>query len=118
MSPPGVTYKTTWRIGQQIRILMAKADGFEKLKVHVELDETPVGGMNTGKGWARKLENKTIVMGLRGVFPLVVGIAALDNLCPRLSEQCEFGAKCRNAVHHGNQARRLAQKRKIAERRR
>lgn len=39
----GVTYKTAWRMGQQIRILMAKADGFEKLKGHVEADEAYVG---------------------------------------------------------------------------
>ena len=35
----GVTYKTAYRIGMQIRTLMAKADGFEMLKGHVELDE-------------------------------------------------------------------------------
>jgi transposase-like protein len=61
----GVTYKTAWRIGQQIRILMARADGFEMLKGHVEMDETLVGGRGTGKGRARKMENKTIVMGLK-----------------------------------------------------
>jgi transposase len=61
----GVTYKTAWRMGQQIRLLMTKADGFEMLKGHVEIDETLVGGMGTGKGRARKMENKTIVMGLK-----------------------------------------------------
>jgi len=30
----GVTYKTAWRMGQQIRLLMVKAQGFEKLKGH------------------------------------------------------------------------------------
>ena len=35
----GVTYKTAWRIGHQIRKLMEKADGFEVLKGHVEADE-------------------------------------------------------------------------------
>ena len=35
----GVTYKTAWRMGQQIRKLMAKADGFEMLQGHVEVDE-------------------------------------------------------------------------------
>jgi len=34
----GVTYKTAWRIGRQIRKLMANADSFEMLKGHVELD--------------------------------------------------------------------------------
>ena len=41
----GVTYKTAWRIGHQIRDLMTKADGFEMLKGHVELDEAYVGGI-------------------------------------------------------------------------
>ena len=45
----GVTYKTAWRMGQQIRVLMAKADGFEMLKGHVELDEAYVGGYQPGK---------------------------------------------------------------------
>jgi hypothetical protein len=35
----GVTYKTAWRVGQQIRILMARADGFEMLNGHIEADE-------------------------------------------------------------------------------
>jgi transposase len=61
----GVTYKTAWRMGQQIRILMAKADNFEMLKGHVEMDETFVGGRNTGGGRGRGMDNKTIVMGLK-----------------------------------------------------
>jgi transposase len=59
----GVTYKTAWRMGQQIRILMAKADGFEMLKGHVELDEAYVGGYQPGD-IGRTASNKTIVMGL------------------------------------------------------
>lgn len=59
----GVTYKTAWRIGQQIRDLMTKADGFEMLKGHVELDEAYVGGRRSGKR-GRGAEGKTIVMGL------------------------------------------------------
>ena len=60
----GVTYKTAWRMGQQIRDLMAKADVFEALKGHVEIDETFVGGrqpVNIGR--ARK--EKTVVLGLK-----------------------------------------------------
>ncbi len=59
----GVTYKTAWRIGHQIRALMASADGFEILKGHVELDEAYVGGRRSGKR-GRGAEGKTIVMGM------------------------------------------------------
>ena len=60
----GVTYKTAWRIGHQIRSLMEKADGFEVLKGHVELDEAYVGGHRHGKR-GRGAEGKTIVMGMK-----------------------------------------------------
>jgi transposase len=60
----GVTYKTAWRMGQQIRTLMTKADGFEMLQGHVELDEAYVGGRRSGKR-GRGAEGKTIVMGLK-----------------------------------------------------
>jgi transposase len=60
----GVTYKTAWRIGHKIRELMTKADGFEMLKGHVELDEAYVGGRRSGKR-GRGAEGKTIVMGLK-----------------------------------------------------
>jgi transposase len=59
----GVTYKTAWRMGQQIRQLMAKADGFETLKGHVEADETYIGGYRA-RGGPGAGENKTIVLGL------------------------------------------------------
>ncbi|MEQ1889915.1 MAG: IS1595 family transposase [Alphaproteobacteria bacterium] len=60
----GVTYKTAWRMGQQIRKLMAVVDGFEALKGHVELDEAYVGGKRPGKR-GRGAAGKTIVMGLK-----------------------------------------------------
>ncbi len=60
----GVTYKCAWRIGHQIRALMAKADSFEILKGHVELDEAYLGGHRPGKR-GRGAEGKTIVMGLK-----------------------------------------------------
>ncbi len=60
----GVTYKTAWRMGQQIRILMAKADGFELLKGHVEADEAYVGGHRPGKR-GRGAAGKTIIFGLK-----------------------------------------------------
>lgn len=60
----GVTYKAAWRMGQQIRTLMAKADGFEILKGHVEIDEAYVGGHRPGPR-GRGARGKTIVLGMK-----------------------------------------------------
>jgi transposase-like protein len=60
----GVTYKTAWRMGQQIRDLMGDVDGFERLQGHVELDEAYVGGHRPGKR-GRGAAGKTIVMGMQ-----------------------------------------------------
>jgi transposase-like protein len=59
----GVTYKTAWRMGQQVRSLMEKADGFAMLQGHVEVDEAYVGGKRHGKR-GRGAEGKTIVVGM------------------------------------------------------
>src|SRR3954451_1793535 len=41
----GVTYKTAYRMGMQIRTLTQRADGFDSMLTgHVELDEAYVGG--------------------------------------------------------------------------
>lgn len=61
----GVTYKTAWRMGQHIRMLMTKADGFEMLQGHVELDEAYVGGKHSGGKRGRGAPGKTIVMGMQ-----------------------------------------------------
>jgi transposase-like protein len=60
----GVTYKTAYRIGQQIRKLMEAADGEGILRGHIELDEAYVGGHRPGKR-GRGAAGKTIVMGLK-----------------------------------------------------
>lgn len=69
----GVTYKCAWRIGHQLRILMAardKATTPEQLSGHVEIDETYVGGVKktgpnkSGPKLANKLDNKSCVMGM------------------------------------------------------
>jgi transposase len=60
----GVTYKTAWRMGMQIQKLMSKADGFEMLQGHVEIDEAYIGGHRPGKR-GRGAAGKTIVMGLK-----------------------------------------------------
>jgi transposase len=61
----GVTYKTAYRIGQQIRVLTMKAQSFDALLAgHVELDEAYVGGRRSGGKRGRGAPGKTIVMGL------------------------------------------------------
>ena len=61
----GVTYKTAWRMGHQIRILMSNADGFEILRGHVELDEVYIGGKRSGGKRGRGAPGKTIVIGVK-----------------------------------------------------
>lgn len=61
----GVTYKTGWRIGNQIRELTMKAQSFDALlSGHIELDEAYVGGRRSGGKRGRGAPGKTIVMGL------------------------------------------------------
>lgn len=60
----GVTYKTAWRMGQQIRQLTEKGDFNALLSGHVELDEAYVGGKVSGGKRGRGAPGKTIVMGL------------------------------------------------------
>jgi hypothetical protein len=55
----GVTYKTAYRMGQQIRVLMEKADIKGLLVGHIEMDEAYVGGHRRGKR-GRGAEGKTI----------------------------------------------------------
>jgi transposase-like protein len=60
----GVTYKTAYRIGQQIRDLTAKADISHLLSGHIECDEAFIGGRRRGKGESTAF-GKTIVMGMK-----------------------------------------------------
>ncbi|MBS0272840.1 MAG: IS1595 family transposase [Proteobacteria bacterium] len=64
----GVTYKTAWRMGHQIRQLMTKADpgGLMGGSLrHVEMDEAYVGGRQSGGKRGRGTTNKTVVFGLK-----------------------------------------------------
>lgn len=61
----GVTYKTAYRIGMQIRTLMGAADFDALLSGHIEADEAYVGGRRSGGKRGRGAPGKTIVMGLK-----------------------------------------------------
>lgn len=102
----GVTYKTAWRMGQQIRQLMAKADGFEALRGHVEADETYVGGKAVGGKRGRAHDgNKTVVAGLaqRGGRKVaqVVPNASTKSLKPFILENVEPGTLVSTDEHGG-----------------
>lgn len=59
----GVTYKTAWRIGHEIRKYMGIVDGDNSLSGIVEADETYVGGKRAGKR-GRGAAGKTVVFGM------------------------------------------------------
>lgn len=59
----GVTYKCAWRIGHQLRKLMA-ADGPDQLQGHVEVDEAYFGGRQSGGKRGRGAPGKTILVGM------------------------------------------------------
>lgn len=64
----GVTYKTAWRMGQQIRDLTKKADLDVLLCGHVEADEAYIGGrrpLHKGGRRGRGAVGKTIVFGMK-----------------------------------------------------
>ena len=60
----GVSYKTAWYLCHRIRHAMMQADR-PMLSGKVEMDETYVGGRNTGRGHENRNENKEIVIGIR-----------------------------------------------------
>ena len=57
----GVTYKTAWRMGHEIRKHMAEVDGDGFLEGDVEADEMLVGGYKKGM---RGSAGKTVIMGM------------------------------------------------------
>ena len=62
----GVTYKTAWRMCDQIRKYMAALDSDDPIGGVgdvVEIDETLVGGVNPGKS-GPQMSNKTVVLGM------------------------------------------------------
>jgi transposase-like protein len=60
----GVTYKTAWRMGHELRKYMGKVDGDDGLSGHVEVDETMIGGRRRGGKRGRGAPGKTTVFGI------------------------------------------------------
>ena len=61
----GVTYKTAYRIGMQIRKLAEQTEGFsDMLSGHVEIDEAYFTGRTEGTGQWRRSEKTTTVMAI------------------------------------------------------
>lgn len=63
----GVTYKTAWRMGHEIRKHMADVDGEAPIGGEgeiVQADETYVGGVRKGGKRGRGADGKTLVMGM------------------------------------------------------
>lgn len=110
----GVTYKTAYRIGMQIRKLIEKADEFTAMQGHVEADETYIGGRTPGK---RGPLGKTVVAGVleRGGRTHAQVVAnskmptlkkvILENVAPRTivstDEHSSYGLLTKYDYNHG-----------------
>jgi transposase len=85
----GVTYKTAWRMADQIRKHIANVDGEWVLSGDVEVDETIAGGRRPGPR-GRAALGKTIVMGMmqRGgdVMTKVIPNVKRETLHPIIEE--------------------------------
>ncbi len=92
----GVTYKTAYRIGMQIRKLTENTQDFDALlSGHVEIDEAYMGGRSTGVGTGNYRSTKTCVVGLverKGrMIARVVPDARTVSLRPIVLENVERG---------------------------
>ncbi|MGD9850032.1 MAG: IS1595 family transposase [Nitrospirales bacterium] len=91
----GVTYKTAWRMGHEIRKYMGKIDGNAPLNGTVEADETYIGGKRPGKR-GRGASGKTVVFGMLeregNVMTHVVPDVKRKTLHPHLEAHIEKGS--------------------------
>ena len=92
----GVTYKTAWRMGHELRKYMAEVDGETPLSGDVEADETYVGGRTTGGKRGRGAPNKTVVFGMLerdgDVMANVVQNVRMKTLQPIIEENVVAGS--------------------------
>jgi len=95
----GVTYKTAWRMGHEIRKYMAGVDGQPPLTGHVEVDETYVGGKRPKEpGFTgRSAKGKTVVFGILErdgeLYTTVVKNASGKELIPHIQDQVPMGTR-------------------------
>ncbi len=95
----GVTYKTAWRMGHEIRKYMGKIDGIPPMTGHVEVDETYVGGRRAKiKGFTgRGAKGKTVVFGILErdgeLYTEVVPDASRRSLIPPIVENVPKGTR-------------------------
>ena len=91
----GVTYKTAWRMGHEIRKHMADVDGDDMLSGDVEVDETYFGGKAQGKR-GRGADNKSIVFAMAerdgDIITDVVDNVKKKTLQPIIEEHVEEGS--------------------------
>ncbi len=92
----GVTYKTAWRMGHELREYMAAVDGDPPLDGHVEADETYIGGRRSGGKRGRGAPGKTVVFGMveRGgdLITRVVPNSRRSTLYTHIQENIKKGA--------------------------
>lgn len=95
----GVTYKTAWRMGHEIRKHMADTDGNNPLSGHVEIDETYVGGKDDTPGLPTKERgsNKTAMLGLverdGDVITAVIPDRKTKTLLPKITLHVKPGSR-------------------------
>ncbi|MGQ0742170.1 MAG: IS1595 family transposase [Alphaproteobacteria bacterium] len=97
----GVSYPTAFRMAHEIRKYMAKIDGDDPLKGHVEVDEAYLGGVRRGQG--RGPKGKTVVFGMLersgDVMTKVVPSAERDVLVPHIRENICDGSTISSDEH-------------------
>jgi transposase len=93
----GVTYKTAYRMGMQIRKLTERTENFDALlSGHVEIDEAYIGARSKGFGTGNYRSNKTCVVAIMErngrMVARVVPDAKTVSLRPIVLENVERGA--------------------------
>ncbi len=103
----GVTYKTAWRMADEIRKHMADVDGDVVIGgagKEVEIDETLVGGVMKGAGQGNYRANKTVLLGMveRGgdVVTKVVPNVRKHHLLPVIADNVLPGTAIHTDQNH------------------